>query len=320
MTEWLALATLFLASSQQPAARDTCRRAVTERSPPIRSGTANYYDQGRDSIAALHPHHRLLAERRTGLFGRVEYSLLAYQPDPSALVSISALAVDWEARRTWSIESSCRVDAWAGGLVDTIAALGALSGQTPTSTDAALIEAVRSTVAREFDPQLPPTSLNEWLEGTVGSQDRMHWEVNDCGEQTGNPALDRGRDFPKCVQLRAELEGGRALILLLSAGSQRRQPAASPGYRFGVLTLPRGGQLQIRRLSDLPSAIKAPDAARGAAPRTFTSRTPMVISSASADARPQTNGCTVTRSQPAGRSRRRRSGILCSDHLAEVET
>jgi hypothetical protein len=55
------------------------------------------------------------------------------------------------------------------------------------------------------------------------------------------------------------------------------------------------------------------------APRTSTSRTPMVISSASAGARPQTNGCTVTRSQPAV-AERRRSGILCSDHLAEVET
>ena len=24
----------------------------------------------------------------------------------------------------------------------------------------------------------------------------MQWEVNDCGEQTGDPALDRGRDIP----------------------------------------------------------------------------------------------------------------------------
>jgi hypothetical protein len=265
MTEWFALATLFLASSQPPAARETCRPAVTERSLPSRSGTANYYDQGRDSIAALHPLHRLLAERRIGQFGRVEYSLLAYQPEPAAVVSISSLAVDWEARRAWSIESSCGVDAWVGGLIDTIAALGALPGQTPTSTDVALIEAVRSTVAREFDSHLPPLSFEEWLKGTVGSQARTQWEVNDCGEQTGNPALDRGRDSPKCVQFRAELEGGRALILLLSAGSQRRQPASLPGYHFGVLTLPRGGQLEIRRLSDLPSAIKAPDASRVAA-------------------------------------------------------
>jgi hypothetical protein len=35
MTEWFALATLFLASSQQPAARETCRPMVTERSTAV---------------------------------------------------------------------------------------------------------------------------------------------------------------------------------------------------------------------------------------------------------------------------------------------
>lgn len=257
MIDSLVLATVFLASSQQPAGRTNCRPAVLERSTPTRNVTANYYEQGRDSIAAIYPRHRLLAERRAGLVGRVEYSLLAYQPEASARVAISAFAVDWQARRAWSIESSCVVDAWADGLIDTLMALAGLPGQTPASADAALIEAVRSTVAREVDPLLSSVSFEGWIDSLLGPQARMQWEVNDCGEQSGNPALDRGRDFPKCVQLRVELTGNRVLILLLSAGSQQKRPAGPPSYHFGVLIQRDGRQLEVRRLADLASAVKA---------------------------------------------------------------
>lgn len=254
MTEWFALATALLLSGQ-PAARLECRPAVIEIASPGRTATANYYDQGRDSIAVLHPRHRLLAERRAGQFGRIEYSLLAYQAEPAGPVTIGAFAVDWEARRSWSIESSCRAAGWTGGLVDAMAALGALPNQQSVSPDDALIEAVRSTAAREIEPALPVTSFEGWLAGVLGPQVRIQWEVNDCGEQTGNPALDRGRDFPKCVQLRAPLSGGRSVILMLSTGSQQRRPAGVPGFHLGVIMLPDDGQVEIRRLADLPLAV-----------------------------------------------------------------
>jgi hypothetical protein len=261
MIDSILLAATLLASSQQATARGECRPLVTNASSPSRSATAVYYEQARDSIAALYPRHRLLAERRSGQFGRIEYSLVAYQSDPTEPVTISLLAVDWEARRSWSLESSCRVGAWPGGLIEAIVALGTLPGQTTTSV-AALVEAVRSTVAREIDQALPLISFDEWVTGVLGSQVRVEWEVNDCGEQTGNPALDRGRDFPTCVQLRAELTGGRSVLVMLSAGSQRQQPAGAPGFHSGVVIQPGGRQLEIRRPGDLPSMIGSADPAR----------------------------------------------------------
>jgi hypothetical protein len=255
--EWLDLAMVLLAPSQQPAAGALCRPVVKESSAPGRTATASYYDQGRDSIVALHPRHRLLAERRSGQIGRVEYSLLAYQPQPSSSpVTISALAVDWEARRSWWIESACSAAAWPTGLIDFLATLGGLPGQTLTTTEGALIEAVRSTVAREIDPQLPSVSFEGWLTSVIGSQARVWWEVNDCGEQTGNPALDRGRNFPRCVQARAELTGNRALFVVLSTGPQQQQPGGVPGLHFAVLIPMAGRQVEIRRLTDLASAIR----------------------------------------------------------------
>ena len=254
MIDSIVLATTLLASSQQAAAPGACRPILTNASSPSRSATAVYYDQARDSIAALYPRHRLLAERRSRQFGRIEYSLVAYQSDPTEPVTISLLAVDWEAQHSWSLEGLCSAGAWPGGLIEAMVALGTLPGQTTTS-DAALVEAVRSTVAREIDPALPPTSFDAWLTSVLGSQVRVEWEVNDCGEQTGNPALDRGRDFPTCVQLRAELAGGRSVILVLLAGSQRQQPAGAPGFHSGMVIQPGGRQLEIRR----PGEITKPD-------------------------------------------------------------
>ena len=250
------IAAVLLASSQQPAGGVDCRPAVLERSPPTRGVTENYYDQGRDSIGAIHPGHRLLAERRAGRIGRVEYSLLAYQPAAPAPVSINAIAVDWQNRRAWSINTSCLVHAWAGGLIDTLAALAGRAGPPGASADTVLIEAVRSMVAHEIDQLLPSISVETWLTGLLGSQARMQWEINDCGEQAGDPAVDRGRDFPKCAQVRAELPGRRTLVVALSAGSQQKQPAGAPAYRFGVLIRPDGSRVDVHRLTDLASVIK----------------------------------------------------------------
>lgn len=257
MIESLVVATVALASSQQPARGVDCRPAVLERSPPTPRGTLNYYDQGRDSIGAISPGHRLVAERRGGLFGRVEYSLLAYQAAARAPVSITAMAIDWQNRRAWTIDSSCLGDAWIGGLIDTLAAVAGRAGPPWAAADTVLIEAVKSIVAREVDPRLPSISFEGWLNSLVGSPVPMQWEMNDCGEQTGSPAADRGREFPQCAQVRAELPGRRTLIVALSAGSTRKQPAGAPTYRFGVLIGPDGSRVELRRLTDLASVLKS---------------------------------------------------------------
>ena len=51
----------------------------------------------------------------------------------------------------------------------------------------------------ELDAALPSTSLYDWLNGLAKASERVAWEFNDCGEQTGTEA-DRGRDFPKCLE------------------------------------------------------------------------------------------------------------------------
>jgi hypothetical protein len=149
------------------------------------------------------------------------------------------------------------VDVWSGGLIDTLGAFAARAGLPGLSPDIVLIEAVRSTVAREIDPLLPSMSFDAWLHGELGSQVQPQWEINDCGEQTGNPAMDRDRQFPKCAELRAKLPGRGTLILALAAGSEQKQPVGVPKYRFGFLDPPDGNRVVVYRLADVASVIKA---------------------------------------------------------------
>jgi len=51
-----------------------------------------------------------------------------------------------------------------------------------------------------FDRSLPNLSLEFFLRNESGGTP-IKWEVNHCGEQAGDPAIDRGRDSPMVRQL-----------------------------------------------------------------------------------------------------------------------
>jgi hypothetical protein len=68
--------------------------------------------------------------------------------------------------------------------------LGAPQAPTP----AAAIRAAKNAVVQDMDKTLPRATFESWVQGLVGAEATLEWSTNDCGEQTGNPALDRGRD------------------------------------------------------------------------------------------------------------------------------
>ena len=97
------------------------------------------------------------------------------------------------------------------------------------------IDWVRNSLVRGIDRTLPDETLEAWLRGLFGSA-KTSWETNDCGEQTGNPQLGRGRDFPMCVDVTITLDDRRVLHLLLAVGTlktgARRAP---PTFFYGVV-------------------------------------------------------------------------------------
>lgn len=122
-------------------------------------------------------------------------------------------------------------------------------------------EAEQSTIARakkiqasSIDALLPKVSLEFFLRyESEGSP--IHWEVNDCGEQTGNPSVDQGRSFPTCVEADFDVHH-RSVSIVITLGTSKAAERDPAGFFSGSITDADGTSHAIRRLSDLPARLR----------------------------------------------------------------
>ena len=106
--------------------------------------------------------------------------------------------------------------------------LNSTAVQNPAS-DAKAIEAAKHTSVRQIENALPDEPFEKWLRGVIGPQAQIVWEVNDCGEQTGDPEADKGRDFPMCVSALVDLTTNRKLDVQLVVGTFKSGVKTGPG-------------------------------------------------------------------------------------------
>jgi hypothetical protein len=124
--------------------------------------------------------------------------------------------------------------------------------------DAEAIAVANNTSVQRMDPSLPDKPLEKWLREVVGHQARITWEVNDCGEQTGNPEADKGRDFPMCAEAQVTLQPKRKLYVAFSVGTFKTGVhAGSVRFAYAAITGRGSPARSIRKLSQVPKAIKA---------------------------------------------------------------
>jgi hypothetical protein len=128
--------------------------------------------------------------------------------------------------------------------------------QTPASNTHAIIAVAKTTVVRDLDKTLPAETLEVWLGRIAGESAAIKWATTDCGEQTGKPALDVGRDFPLCVEADVPLTSGRRLYVSLLMGTHARGAGpAPPVFRSADILGPgRNDHRSIRTLADVPAA------------------------------------------------------------------
>jgi hypothetical protein len=133
-----------------------------------------------------------------------------------------------------------------------------ISPQTASKArDVKAIEAAQKTSASQIDASLPKTPIEQWLRETVGPEAKIVWEVNDCGEQTGNPSLDKGRDFPMCAEAQVVLSGKRKLFLALAVGTFKSGVSTGHAKFFYALIMGSDGSRNpVKRLGELPEAIR----------------------------------------------------------------
>lgn len=111
------------------------------------------------------------------------------------------------------------------------------------------IEALRHTPAALLDPALPPILFGEWLPRELPKGAAIQWETNDCGEQTGDPALDAGRDFPTCVGVHIDVPSRARMLYLLF-------DPEGPAFVLGALMSPEAyGDVYFEELGLLSAML-----------------------------------------------------------------
>ena len=140
-------------------------------------------------------------------------------------------------------------------LLSTIPALAQERSVAEKVDEERLITFVKGIPAKDFDSSLPKMRLERWLMDVAGKGIDLRWELNDCGEQTGDPAIDSKRDIPACVEAAADLPGERAFAVHVQVGTfggKARKPALRAVY------VQVGNKLhELKKLSDLPKQLSA---------------------------------------------------------------
>jgi hypothetical protein len=123
-------------------------------------------------------------------------------------------------------------------------------------TEKAAIRRAKNLMVSSFDRSLPNVSLEFFLRNEGGGAP-IKWEVNDCGEQTENPATDRGRDSSMCVEADFDVRERAAVTVLVSVGTFKGGPSGVPALLRVTITL-SGISRPVLHLGDLPMELHRP--------------------------------------------------------------
>jgi hypothetical protein len=133
-----------------------------------------------------------------------------------------------------------------------------LSGSTyPQITADDAIDLLEQYPAARLDSLLPKTAFLGWFRNVVGADAKITWEINDCGEQTGDPVVDQGRDFPVCFEISAVLPDRRIVGVAIAVGTEKKGLSGAPAV-YNIYIDTDKGTLHIKRLRDLPQALRPP--------------------------------------------------------------
>ena len=136
----------------------------------------------------------------------------------------------------------------------TLCLFPALSMQAQISEDEA-VKFVKNLSPSVLDSTLPGGHFSEWLTSIIGDSATVQWELNDCGEQSGDPAIDTLRDIPACVGVYVTFPDRRTLGLTIIVGTSRKGLTGHPAV-YDLYLESKGTSVGVKRLRDLPDALK----------------------------------------------------------------
>jgi len=118
------------------------------------------------------------------------------------------------------------------------------------------IQHAKGLLVSTLDRSLGKVSLEYFLKyESAGAA--IHWEMNDCGEQTGDPAVDKDGDFPICVETDFDVDH-RSITIFIAVGSSDKGISSAPALFSATITESDGKVKSLRQLGELPKELHRP--------------------------------------------------------------
>src|SRR5215813_7391189 len=127
-----------------------------------------------------------------------------------------------------------------------------VAGQTG-SFEKQAISSAQEMPASDLDESLPNRAFANWFSEVIGPKAGVVWQLTECGEQIG-----AGKDLPACAEVNASLPGGRKVFVTISVGTFKKGLTGKPSF-FRAVIEQNERFYQVRRLSDLPEKLRAPE-------------------------------------------------------------
>jgi len=129
---------------------------------------------------------------------------------------------------------------------------------SPALAEENYIAFAKSLLARDYDASLPAQPIGQWLMSVLPKGMTATWgeHITDCGEQTGDPAIDKERDMPLCAEIELKQKDKTIGYLTLMVGTEKKGKLRNDaGLYFG--NIKRGNEtVWIKKLSELPGTLK----------------------------------------------------------------
>jgi len=123
------------------------------------------------------------------------------------------------------------------------------------------LSSVQGMLASNLDAELPSRPFGIWFSQVIGSEAGVVWQLTECGERIVASG-EAGQDLPACTEVNANLVDGRKVFVAISVGTFKRGLTRKPAF-FRAVVEHNEQFHQVRRLSDLPEMLRAPDGPPG---------------------------------------------------------
>ena len=133
---------------------------------------------------------------------------------------------------------------------------GSVAGQTG-SLEKQAITSAQEMSASDLDATLPDRPFAGWFSEVIGPKAGVVWQLTECGERIAASG-EAGQDLPACAEVNANLPGGRKVFVVISVGTFKKGLAGKPSF-FRAVIEHNERFYQVRRLSELPQRLRAPE-------------------------------------------------------------